>query len=197
MKADAILTAAACLLASLCAVKLTVPNEQTAAATAKSKETLTFYLSGVECPSCIYSVWQAVNPVKGVSDVAVQQRIDSFANVTFDPRVVSAQQIASVVTEAWPLHGKPYTASLNLSIPDYAKGDNAAKVDAVFARQKKWVEIEALDKAKGEFSVAFLPIKTDEKKTGAQGWNPEALIHAIADSSPKGLGLECEIVRSE
>ena len=192
MKTDIILTAAACLLASFCAVKLTVMDEQTAAASAKSEETLTFYLSGVECPSCIYSVWQAVNPVKGVSDVAVQQRIDSYANVTFDPRVVSAQQIASAVTEAWPLHGKPYTASLNLSVPDYAKGGNAAKVDAVFAKQKPWVQIEPLDKAKGEFSIAFLPMKDEQKKTGAKGWNPDALVRAIRDQ-----GLESEIVNAE
>lgn len=160
-------------------------------------DTLTFFIEGVECPSCIYSVWQSINGIKGVSDINVQQRIDSYATVTFDPAKVSAHQIAQAVTDAWPLHGKPYVASLTLRVPDYGQEGNAAKVDAVLAAQKPWVKFEPLDKSKGEFVVSFLPLKPDKKKTGPQGWNPDTLTRALHDSAPNGLGLKAEFEKGE
>ena len=159
--------------------------------------TLTFYLGGVECPSCIYSVWQSVNEVKGVADAELQQRIDSFANVTFDTRVASAQQIAQAVTDAIALHGKPYDATLRMRVPDYPKNGNAARVDAVFARHKQWVKIEALDKTKGEFVLSFLPLKLGGKKAVPQGWNPDAFTRALHDPAPKGLGLDVQFEKGE
>lgn len=55
---------------------------------------------------------------KGIQDVTVVQIIDNYANVTFDPAVVSDQQIAQAVREAYPLHGMPYLATLKLSVTD-------------------------------------------------------------------------------
>lgn len=183
-------------VAALCLAALALVAAEKPAPAAKTV-TLTFYVAGVECPSCIYSVWQSINGIKGVTDINVQQRIDSYANVTFDPAKVSAHQIAQAVTNAWPLHGKPYVASLTLRVPGYDKGGNAAKVDAVFAAQKPWVKFEPLDKSKGEFVVSFLPLKADDKKTGPQGWNPDTLTRALHDSAPKGLGLEVEFEKAE
>lgn len=145
--------------------------------------TRTFYVSGVECGSCVYVVQQAVGEAKGVSDVTVVQVIDNYANVTFDPRVVSEHQIAQAVREALPIHGMPYLATLKMFIPDYIK--NAAKVEAVFAGWKDGVEIEPVNKAKGELVLHFLPLKADPKKTGPQGWNLAQFTEAM-----KRQGLE-------
>jgi hypothetical protein len=91
-----------------------------------------------------------------VSDVAVVQVIDSFANVTFDPQLVSEHQIAQAVREAYPLHGMPYLATLKLRLPDYAK--HAAKADAVLTRWKDWITVKRVDQTKGEFEIHFLPL---------------------------------------
>ena len=150
-----------------------------------------FYVSGVECGSCVYVVQQSVSEAKGVSDVTVVQVIDNYANVTFDPQVVSEHQIAQVVREALPIHGMPYLATLKLRIPEYAK--NAAPVDEVFARWKKWVEIEAVDRTKGDFVIHFLPLQTDSKKTGPQGWSLAQFTEAMKAPAPRGLGLEFKL----
>ena len=130
--------------------------------------TRTFYVSGIECGSCVYMVQQSVAETKGVEDVTVVQIIDNYANVTFDPAVVTDHQIAQAVREAYPLHGMPYLASLKLTVADYAK--NAAKVDGLFAAWKDSLKLEVIDKTKGELVVHFLPLDADEKKAGPQGW---------------------------
>lgn len=156
--------------------------------------TLTFYLSGMECAACGAFISQSINEVKSVTGVDLDM-FGGYANVTFDPRVASAHQIAQAVTEAMPLHGKPYSSTLKLRVPDYAMGGNAAKVDAVFAGRKEWVEVEVADRAKGEFVVNFLPLKVDKSKEGPQGWNPGHFEHAISDAAPKGLGLGFTLVK--
>lgn len=145
--------------------------------------TRTFYVTGVECGSCVYAVQQSVGETKGVSDVAVVQVIDSFANVTFDPQVVSEHQIAQAVREAYPLHGMPYLATLKLRLPDYAK--HAAKADAVLTRWKDWITVKPVDQAKGELEIHFLPLKADEKKAGPKGWSLAEFSAALKT----GLGL--------
>jgi len=145
--------------------------------------TRTFYVTGVECGSCVYAVQQSVGETKGVSDVAVVQVIDSFANVTFDPQVVSEHQIAQAVREAYPLHGMPYLATLKLRLPEYAK--HSAKADAVLGRWKDWITVKPVDQAKGEFEIHFLPLKADEKKAGPQGWSLAEFSAALKT----GLGL--------
>ncbi len=47
--------------------------------------TRTFYVTGVECGSCVYVVQQSVSETKGVSDVTLVQMVDNYAKVTFDP----------------------------------------------------------------------------------------------------------------
>ncbi|WP_395716990.1 heavy-metal-associated domain-containing protein [Prosthecobacter sp.] len=136
--------------------------------TAAEPVTRTFYVSGIECGSCVYMVQQSVAETKGVEDVTVVQIIDNYANVTFDPAVVTDHQIAQAVREAYPLHGMPYLATLKLRVADYAK--NSAKVDGLFAAWKGFLKLEVIDKAKGELEVHFLPLEADEKKAGPQGW---------------------------
>lgn len=165
---------------------------------AKSKEvTYSFFLSGVECPSCVYSVWQSLQGIKGISDVNAQQRLDSFATVTFDPQLVSVHRIAQAVSEAWPLHGKPYLASLTLQVPDYNKNGNAAKADAIFAAQKPWVKIEVLDAKRGEFSIAIELAKPSDDKKSAKSWHPDDLLRALRAAPPNGPGLACSFVEGK
>ena len=147
--------------------------------------TLTFYVSGVECPSCAYSVNYAIEQLKPVSEVEAGQLIENFVNVTFDPRQVGPQQIAHAVTEAVPLHGTPYEATLKLRLPTYAKEGNAKRVDAVFNTWKTWLEVESVDPAKGEFILHFKPLTAAAEATGPRGWTLARL-----ETDLKGLPYE-------
>ena len=155
---------------------------------AEKQPAMTFYVSGVECGSCVYIVQQSINETKGVADATVVQMIDAYANVVFDPKVSSEHQIAQSMREALPIHGKPYLATLKLHVPDYAK--HAAKVDGLFARWKDWVELETVDKAKGELLIHFHELRIDPKKTGPQGWSLAQFAAAMKSPKPKGLGLD-------
>jgi copper chaperone CopZ len=166
-----------------------------ASAYSADKEALfTFYVAGIECAACVEVVRQSVAELEGVSKVELEQRLDSVANVTFDPERVSAQQVAQAVTDAVQIHGRPYEAWMQLRVPDYAKGGNAAKVDAVIARMKAWVDVVVMDRDQGDFLVHFQPLKTDPKRQGAQGWNPGQLEKALKSPVPEGLGLDCSWV---
>lgn len=155
---------------------------------AEKQPAVTFYVSGVECGSCVYIVQQSISETKGVADATVVQMIDAYANVVFDPKRVSEHQVAQAVREALPIHGKPYLATLKLHVPDYAK--HAAKVDGLFARWKDWVELETVDKAKGELLIHFHELKSDPMKTGPQGWSLAQFTAAMKSPNPKGLGLD-------
>jgi len=159
--------------------------------------TLTFYVGGVECPSCVYSVNYSISQLKSVSDVTAGQFIENYANVTFDPKVVSIHQIAQAVTDAAPLHGVPYQATMKLFIPDYAKEQNSRKVDALFAQWKSLVEVETVDRAAGEFIVHFQPLKLNEKKAGPQGFKHEDLLNALQGPAPQGLGLKIRLAEEK
>ena len=151
--------------------------------------TLTFWVAGVECISCVDVVSRSVADLKGVTNVSMTQAFDPYANITFDPAIVSAHQIAQAILEAPPLHGKPYEPTLRLRIPHYEKAGNAARVDAVFARQKEWVEVDTIDKTKGEFILHFLELESTDGKKGPFGWNPAQFEKPLSDPAPKGLGL--------
>ncbi len=159
--------------------------------------TLTFFISGIECSACVEFVRQSVNELHGVSKADVEQRIDSFARITFDSRVTSAQQVAQAVSEAYPLHGRPYLASLVLLVPGYASGPNTARIDALFAQQNRWVNIRLANREKGEFAVDFLPLTPQPGAKGPQGWDVESFLHAMQDPPPRGLGLTCTVATED
>ncbi len=130
--------------------------------------TRTFYVTGVECGSCVYMVQQSITETKGVEDATVIQLIDAYANVTYDAQRLTEHQIAQAVREAIPLHGQPYLATLKLKMPTYAA--HASEVDAAFAAWKDIVWLETTDKAKGELTIHFHELKADAKKAGPRGW---------------------------
>ena len=153
-------------------------------------ETLTFYVAGVECPACVFAVNDSVRRLSGIDEVIDGQNNASYINVTFDPAKVSAHQIAQAVTDAFPLHGAPYTASLRLVVPGYGEGETAAKVAGVFAKWKDWVEVEAVKPGKGELVVKFKPLKTDPAAVKASGWTHGAMQEALAKVLPAGAKVE-------
>ena len=157
--------------------------------------TLTFFISNVECDTCVANITESIRKVKSVTKVEKLTPQSGYANVSFDSHADSYHQIAQAITDATPEHGKKYAATMKLRVPDYAKDDNAAKVDAIFAKSKDFVKVEATNKEKGEFLMSFLPLTVDAKKTGPQGWNGGRFGHPIHDAPPKGLGLAFSIVR--
>lgn len=158
--------------------------------------TLTFYVSGVECPSCVYVVCNSVTNLDGVTDISLVQ-LDGYANVTFDPGKVGPHQIAQAIFETIGLHGSPYLATLLIRVPEYAKNGNAAKVDEVFSKSSKQVKVALSDRATGEFTVSFLPLKVNGEKEGPQGWELAQFAEAIQSPAPKGLGLEFSVVKED
>lgn len=150
--------------------------------------TRTFYVSGVECGSCVYMVQQSIGETKGVEDVQVEQIIDNYAQVTFNPKRVSDHQIAQAVREAIPLHGTPYLATLRVKVPDYAK--HKAAIDQLFAGWKGSVTLVPSLEVKDEFTIHFEPLKADAKKAEPQGWSLAAFTEAM-----KGLGAGFTLVQ--
>ena len=115
--------------------------------------------------------------------------------MSFDSHVVSFHQIAQAIAYANGDNAKPCETTIKIKVPEYAEGDNAAKVDAVFKKLDTKVKIEATNKEKGEFVVKFLPLKIEADKKGPQGFNGGQLGHPIHDPAPKGLGLKFSIVK--
>lgn len=162
----------------------------TAVCAADPVVTRIFYVSGVECGSCVYMVQQSIGETKGVEDVQVVQIIDNYAQVTFNPKRVSDHQIAQAVRDAIPLHGTPYLATLRVKIPDYAQ--HKAAVDNVFMGWKGSVTLVPSLELKDEFTVHFEPLKADAKKAEPQGWSLAAFTEAM-----KGLGVGFTFIQED
>jgi copper chaperone CopZ len=154
----------------------------------------TFYISGMQCSRCVDAIEASVKKVPSVTAVNVSEA-GGYAQVSFDTHTSSYHQIAQAIADAEPQHGDKYAATLKLKAPDYAKADNAAKIDAIFAKEKQFVRVEAVNKNKGEFTLHFLPLKVDAAKKAPQGWNAGKFGHPIHDEAPKGLGLPFQIVK--
>lgn len=149
-------------------------------------ETLTFYVAGVECTACVFTVNDSVRRLSGIDEVIDGQNNANYINVTFDPAKVSAHQIARGVTDAFPLHGAPYVPTLRVVVPGYGEGENAAKVAGVFAKWKDWVEFEVVKPTKGELVVKFKPLVNDPAGSSAFGWSHAAMREALAKVLPPG-----------
>ena len=115
----------------------------------------------------------------------------SYTRIRFDSHVVSYHQVAQAVAEAGKSIGKNYDPYLVFIVSEYARSNNAAGVDAIFAgkRLNTRVHVSPLDKSHGEFSVHFLPLKVDPTVNAPQGFNGGHLHHPISDPPPHGLGL--------
>jgi copper chaperone CopZ len=154
--------------------------------------TLVYYVSGLTGQKDADMILATVQKLPSVRKASANLA-RSYVQVRFDSHVVSYQQVGQAITDAGAKVGKKFAPRLKITVPEYSQGDNAAKVDAVFAgkRLNQRVRIEPLDKTKGEFFVHLLPLQLDPAATGPQGFNGGHLNHPIHDPPPRGLGLTC------
>lgn len=160
-------------------------------------QTVTLFVGGLECAACVEVVRQTLNEVEGVTNVDIEQRLDSVANVTFDPQAASLHQLAQAVGDSPQLHGQPYDSWMQFVIPEYAAGNNAAKVDRWIESLRPWAEATVMDRAKGEFMLRFKPLAKKAEKTGPQGLSAKRIEQALTAPPPQGLGLTMRWVREE
>ena len=151
--------------------------------------TATFYINEVKCSTCVNALEESLRKLPTVTKVDNLSESTGLAVVTFDPKTVSYQQVAQAIFATAPVHNDPYTASLKFTISDYAKGDNAAKLNALFAKHKHEVRVEVKNKARGECVLFFEQLRVIAGKKGPQGWNLDEFVSAIQEPAPKGLGL--------
>jgi copper chaperone CopZ len=151
--------------------------------------TRTFYVTGVECGACVYLVQLSASECKGVIKADVVQTADSFANVTFNPRLVSEHQIAQAIRDAMPVHGTPYLARLKVHVDGYS--NHATDLGALFQKWRQWVQCEVLDAGKGELVVHFLPLQFNASHSGPAGWSVSAFQMALRRALPSGVRVEC------
>ena len=158
--------------------------------------TLTFHLTHADDAADAEAIRASVQKLASVSKVTF---VSGAVQVRFDSHVVSYHQIAQAIADAGMARGRAFDPSLKMSIPEYAQGGNAAKVDAVLAgkRLNQRVRIAPLDKTRGEFLIHFLPLVIDPADSSPQGFNGGHLHHPIHDAPPRGLGLNCDYEASD
>jgi copper chaperone CopZ len=149
--------------------------------------TKTFFIAGVKTDADVQAIIAAASRVKSVDAVAELTPTSGFANISFDHRAVTHQQIAQAIREAGS-----FEVSFKFLVPEYTKGDHAAKIDAVFARVAKRVKVETLDREKGSFVLHFLPFTPEPGQPQGTGFNFGHIAHPIVDPAPKGLGLRIQ-----
>ena len=121
--------------------------------------------------------------VKRVTKVDQLTPGSGYANISFDHHAVTHQQIAQAILSAGE-----FQVSFRIVIPDYAV--RAEKVDAIFAKVKNEVQIEATDKEQGQFTLRFLPLPAGKAGPHGIGFNFGKIGHPLSDPAPKGLGLK-------
>lgn len=149
----------------------------------------TFFIEGVKTEAEVKVITAAAMKVKSVNRVVDLTPTSGFANISFDHHAVTHQQIAQAIADAGP-----FKVSFRFIVPDYGKGGNAAKIDAVFAKVAKLVQIEPLDRAKQLFVIRFLPFQPEPGKPMGTGFNFGHIAHPIIDPAPKGMGLRIQQV---
>ncbi len=171
--------------------------QQTPPREAKATAKVTLYVSGVECPSCVYAVTYSIGQLKGIGEVTAGQIVENYVNVQYDPKEVTVGKIAQAVLTAPALHGTPYQPALKLQIPAYAQPENRARVDALWKRWKGVVEPDLIDKQTGEFVLYFSTRLTSENNSVHSTWTLEELKQAIAAPAPQGLGLALNLMEEK
>ncbi len=153
--------------------------------------TLTYHLTQADTAADERAICSSVQKLASVLKVVF---VPGAVQVRFDSHVVSYHQVAQAIADAGKTRGKTFDPGLKIIVPDYVKGENSAKVDAVFAgkRLNQRVHIELLDGTRGEFFIHFLPLTLDPVDPKPQGFNGGHLHHPIHDEPPRGLGLECD-----
>lgn len=146
-----------------------------------------FFVSGLECGSCVYMVQNQLSQTPGIAEVEVLQGIEGFARLNYDPKLISEHQIAQAVREAPGLHGMPYIATMKMRVPGFSQ--HSAKVKALFGTWKPSIELVVWDEHAGELIVNFQELKKDAKGAFLRGWSLAQLTKGLQE-----LGLKSEIL---
>ena len=150
-----------------------------------SPQTRAFFIEGVNSDADVKAITDAVMKVKSVTKVDRRTPSSGLATISFDHHAVTHQQIAQAISDAGA-----FKVSFRFIIPAYAA--NAGKVDSIFAKAKDDVQIEAVNKEKGEFVLRFLPLKAGQAGPHGIGFNFGKIGHPICDPAPKGLGIKMQ-----
>lgn len=158
--------------------------------------TMTFYIANVQNDKDVDAIKDSLQQVKSVTDVAGLTASSGWAILSWDAHVNGAQELAQAIADAKPSGSVKFEPTMKLRVPDYAKGENAAKIDAIFANYAHFVSVEPLNRETGMFVIRFLPLKPDPATLGKpQGWSAKFFNHPIHDAPPAGLGLAIGFVR--
>ena len=152
-------------------------------------ETLTFFVSGLECVACAESVRQSISGLEGIESIRMREGMEGYAQVCFAPEIVTAQQIAQAVHEARPLHGTPYEATLRLELTGQKNPSELTAVKTLLANQKHAIEAEPFWDAADQILLRFLPLEKKTETRDAKGWSHERLSAALSQPAPSGPGL--------
>jgi copper chaperone CopZ len=161
------------------------PPAKTPGPNEPSPQIRAFFVEGVNSDADVKAITDAVMKVKSVTKVDQLTPSSGLVSVSFDHHAVTHQQIAQAIADAGA-----FKVSFRFIVPAYAA--NAEKVDAVFAKVKDEVQIEAIDKEKGEFVLRFLPLKAGQAGPHGIGFNLGKIGHPLCDAAPKGLGLKMQ-----
>lgn len=162
---------------------LAAPGPKKPGANEPAPQTRTFYIDRVKTPADVKAITDAVMKVKSVAKVDGLTPDSGYANISFDHHAVTHQQIAQAIADAGN-----FQVSFRFTISGYS--ENAEKIDAIFARVKDQVEIQAINKYSGEFVLRFLPLKAGTPGPHGIGFNLGKIGHPISDPPPLGLGLK-------
>ena len=122
------------LLIALSAASFLLPATTTHAAdepAAAGSVKQTFVVQGLHCPPCTNTVASALKRTKGIENVKVDWNSKN-AWITFDERVISAQQVAQQIAATPHMMGRGmhYQASLALKVPGVNDDAAAEKANA-------------------------------------------------------------------
>ena len=158
--------------------------------------TMTFYIANVRNDQDVAAIKDSLQRVKSVTEVVGLTPSSGWATISWNAHVNGAQELAQAISDAKPSGSEKFEPTMKLRVPDYAKGENAGKIDAIFASYAHFVTVEALDCQTGMFAIRFLPLKPDPNTLGKpQGWSAKYFNHPIHDAPPAGLGLAVGFMR--
>lgn len=181
------------------AVAAAAPDPAGAAddATAPHTPTLVFYLA--QLTSAGVEAMRTALAALPTARLVATDTGRGCVRVRFDSHVVSFHQVAQALSDAGAAIGQPAAPRLVIAIPDYAQDGHAAPVDALLAgkRLNQRVALSLIDRARGLFAIAFLPLAAEAQVGGPQGFNGGHLHHPLHDPPPRGLGLACSYLAED
>lgn len=173
----------------LTALALFIP---TAAHSAPAVKTRSYFLKGVRNSDDVEIITAAIRRLPTVTQVTHLTPSSGVVSVRFDTHTISHGQVGYAIMDAIP--GRTIDVRMRFSVPQYASGDNAAKIDALMKSQAKLADTRVADRAKGIWEARLLPFKVDPAATGPQGFHCGVIMHGIHDPVPKGMGLDFDFL---